>query len=156
MNIFDAMFIRQSWTIDLGILEDDGSRWVRRHKGKGFFHALKEYFNKWTLKNLANHENTLKAIGIYDVVWAFKGRLELANKDVMRANMEMFWPTTHTFVTPNGELGFFLKEISEITGLPVMGDIYEEFFPMDSELGGEDGLRALFIQLLNFRVHRRH
>lgn len=130
MNISDAMFIRQIRMIGLGILEDDGGGGVGRHEGRGYFHALKDYFNKWTLCILANHENTLKAIGIHGAVWAFNDRLELADKDVMRAIMAWFWLATNN---PNGELGFSLKEISEI-----MGGIYEEFFPMNSELGGED------------------
>lgn len=59
------------------------------------------------------------------------------------------------FVTPNGEFGFSLKEIGEITGLPIMRSIYEEFFPMESELGGEDEFRALFFQLATYFEYTR-
>lgn len=55
----------------------------------------------------------------------------------------------NTFVTPNGELGFSLKEISEIIGIPILGGIYEEFFPIDSEFRGEDKFQALFFNSLH-------
>lgn len=41
---------------------------------------------------------------------------------------------TNTFVAPNGELGFSLREMKEITGLPILGEIYEEYFPITSEI----------------------
>lgn len=37
----------------------------------------------------------------------------------------------------NGELGFFLREFKEITDLPIIGELYEEYVPLDSELEAE-------------------
>lgn len=52
----------------------------------------------------------------------------------MRAIIECYWPATNTLVTPNGEFRFSLREMKEITGLQIIGEIYEEYFPMASEL----------------------
>lgn len=51
--------------------------------------------------------------------------------------MESFCPATNTFITPNFELGFSLLEINEIVGLPILGDLYEEFIPFDVHLASE-------------------
>lgn len=115
------MRISQMWPIGLGVLEDDGNGWVGKHGGRGFFHALAD-FARWTLRRLMEHEDVLRFIGIYDATWDFKDRFELANWEVMRAMIEYFWPSTNTFVAPNGELGFRLKDIKEVTGLRIWGN----------------------------------
>ena len=50
------------------------------------------------------------------------------------AMLESFLPQTNTFVVTNIEIGFSLKELSTITGLPILGNLYEEFMPIDSVL----------------------
>lgn len=143
-GISGAMTISQAHTVGLGVLEDDGSGWVGKHESQGFFHAPKDYFVKWTLKILAQHKHTLRTVSIYDAIWAFKDRLDLTDREVMRAIVQCFWPATNTFVTPNGELGFSLRELKEIIGLPIVGEIYEEYFPVESEWEAEtEEFRAL-------------
>lgn len=74
----------------VGVLENDGSGWVSKHRGHNFFHASLD-FTSWTIRTLMNHKDILRSAAIYDAVWAFKDRLELANMEVMRAIIECFW-----------------------------------------------------------------
>lgn len=100
---------------------------------------------------MMGHKGTLRATEMYDMIWAFKYRFELANREVMRAIIECFWPVTNNFVTPKGELRFSVKEIKEVTGLLIFGEIYEEYLPIESELEAEsEEFRALFFQLWPF------
>lgn len=49
----------------------------------------------------------------------------------------------------NGDLGFSLREIKEIIGLPILVEIYEEYFPIGSEIEVKnEEFWALFFQLL--------
>lgn len=61
----------------------------------------------------------------------------LGDKEVMGAILESYWPATNTFVTPNDELDFSLKEMKETTGLPILGELFEQYVPLDSELAAE-------------------
>lgn len=56
---------------------------------------------------------------------------------MVRAILECYWPATNSFVMPNCELGFSLRDMKEITGLPILGELYEEHVPQDSELAAE-------------------
>ena len=67
------------------------------------------------------------------------------------AMLESFLPQTNTFVVTNGEIGFSLKELSAITGLPILGNLYEEFMPIDSVLEEQsEEFRLLYFQLVAF------
>lgn len=124
-----------------GVLEDDGSGWVGKHGCHSFFHASTD-FALWTLHMLMEHEDVLRSVGIYDDVWAFKDSFELD----MRAIIKCFWPTTSTFVTPNG-----LKEIKEVTCLPILGELYEEYFHVEFELAAKsEEFKTLFFPVLGF------
>lgn len=83
-GILKYMSIHQMRPVGLGVLSDNSSGWVGTHKGRRFFHAAK-YFLEWTTSILVHHEATLKDASIYNVVWAFKDRFELANREVIRA-----------------------------------------------------------------------
>ncbi|XXG82834.1 hypothetical protein AAC387_Pa10g0720 [Persea americana] len=65
--------------------------------------------------------------------------------------LQSFLPQTNTFVVTNGEIGFSLKELSAITGLPILGNLYEEFMPIDSVLEEQSKeFRLLYFQLVAF------
>ena len=67
------------------------------------------------------------------------------------AMLESFLPQTNTFVVTNGEIGFSLKELSAITGLPILSNLYEEFMPIDSVLEEQsEEFRLLYFQLVAF------
>ena len=44
-----------------------------------------------------------------------------------------FCPASNTCLTPVGELGLSLSEMKVITGLPVLGEFYEEYVPSEDE-----------------------
>lgn len=62
--------------VGLGVLENDGSGWVSKLGVHYFFPCL----THWTIHILMGHEDTLRSVGIYDAIWAFKDRFELAIK----------------------------------------------------------------------------
>ncbi|XXG68808.1 hypothetical protein AAC387_Pa06g1815 [Persea americana] len=65
--------------------------------------------------------------------------------------LESFLPQTNTFVVTNGEIGFSLKELSAITGLPILSKLYEKFMPVDSILEEQsEEFRLLYFQLVAF------
>lgn len=104
-KILASMRASQMRPVGLGVLEDDGCGWVGKHGGCGFFHASTN-FARWTLHMLMEHGDVLKSARIYDTVWTFKDHSELANREVMRAIIECFWPVTNTFVTPHDKSNF--------------------------------------------------
>lgn len=80
------------------------------------------------------HGDVLRFMGIYKAVQAFKDHFELANREVMSIIIECFWSAANTFITPNDELGFCLKEFKEVVRLSILGEIFEGYFPIESEL----------------------
>ncbi|WP_440998369.1 hypothetical protein, partial [Cysteiniphilum litorale] len=71
--------------------------------------------------------------------------------EAFMAMLESFLPQTNTFIVTNGEIGFSLKELSAITGLPILGKLYEEFMPIDSVLEEQsEEFRLLYFQLVAF------
>lgn len=69
-------------------------------------------------------------------------------KESYRATMELFCPSTNTFITPNLELGFSLIEMCDVFGLPILGEFYEEFIPFNSILERETKeFRVVFQQV---------
>lgn len=69
-----GMQVSQIQPVGLGVLEDNSSGWVAKHKGRGFFHASADFF-RWTLRMLMENEGVLKSAKIYDGVWAFKDQI---------------------------------------------------------------------------------
>ncbi|XXG88153.1 hypothetical protein AAC387_Pa12g0401 [Persea americana] len=110
--------------VGLGIFKGDGSNWVGG--------AI------------------LKEAEIFDAVRAFRQTVVFSDEAFM-AMLESFLSQTNTFVVTNGEIGFSLKELSAITGLPILGNLYEEFMPIDSILEEQsEEFRLLYFQLVAF------
>lgn len=64
------MQISQMRPVGLGVLEDDGSKWVSKHEAVASSTPLRLHL--LTLRTLMKHEDVLRSAKIYDVVWAFK------------------------------------------------------------------------------------
>ena len=63
--------------------------------------------------------------------------------------LETFLSRSYTCVVPNGELGFTRHEMANISGLPVVGDLYEEYVPTIDDIKGEsEDFRLLYTDLL--------
>ncbi|KAJ8635794.1 hypothetical protein MRB53_010061 [Persea americana] len=92
----------------------------------------------------------LKEAEIFYAVRAFRQTVVFSDEGFM-AMLESFLPQTNTFVVTNGEIGFSLKELSAITGMPILGNLYEEFMPIDSVLEEQsEEFRLLYFQLVAF------
>lgn len=51
--------------------------------------------------------------------------------------MELFCPSTNTFITPSIELGFSLIEMHDVFCLSILGEFYEELIPLNPILERE-------------------
>ncbi|MDL1139804.1 hypothetical protein PS029_20785 [Yersinia pestis] len=135
--------------VGLGIFSGDGSNWIKPFRLRGRFNADSEW-KSWTDRVLLIGGAVLKEAGIFDAVRAFRETVIFSDEAFM-AMLESFLPQTNTFVVTNGEIGFSLKELSAITGLPILGKLYEEFMPIDSVLEGQsEEFRLLYFQLVAF------
>ena len=90
-------------------------------------------WESWTDHILQIGGAILKEAEIFDAIRAFRKTLVFSDKAFM-AMLQSFLPQTNTFVVTNGDIGFSLKELSAITGLPILDKLYEEFMPIDSVL----------------------
>ncbi|XXG59608.1 hypothetical protein AAC387_Pa04g1661 [Persea americana] len=92
----------------------------------------------------------LKEAEIFDAVHTFRQTVVFSDEAFM-AMLESFLPQTNTFIVTNGEIGFSLKELSAITGLPILRKLFEEFMPIDSVFEEQfEEFRLLYFQLVPF------
>ena len=135
--------------VGLGIFKGDGSNWVKPFRLRGRFSADSSW-ESWTDHILQVGGAILKEAEIFYAVRAFRQTVVFSDEAFM-AMLESFLPQTNTFVVTNGEIGFSLKELSAITGLPILGNLYEEFMPIDSVLEEQsEEFRLLYFQLVAF------
>ncbi|XXG41993.1 hypothetical protein AAC387_Pa01g2352 [Persea americana] len=135
--------------VGIGIFKGDGSNWVTPFRLRGRFSADSSW-ESWTDHILQFGGAILKETEIFDAVRAFRQTVVFSDEAFM-ATLELFLPQTNTFVVTNGEIGFSLKELSAITGLPILGNLYEEFMPIDSVLEEQsEEFRLLYFQLVAF------
>ncbi|KAH7854834.1 hypothetical protein Vadar_018209 [Vaccinium darrowii] len=65
---------------------------------------------------------------LQDPIWLFW------NINVFKAFLERWSPDTNTFHASYGELGFSLWDLHRISGLPILGEFYEEYAPTNDIL----------------------
>ncbi|XXG42064.1 hypothetical protein AAC387_Pa01g2414 [Persea americana] len=118
--------------VDLGIFKGDGSNWVKPFRLRGCFSADLSW-ESWTDHILQVGGAILKGAKIFDAVHAFRQTVVFSDEAFM-AMLESFLPQTNTFAVTNDKIGFSLKELRTITGLPILSKLYEEFMPIDSVL----------------------
>ncbi|KAJ8615155.1 hypothetical protein MRB53_034527 [Persea americana] len=118
--------------VGLGIFKCDGSNWVKPFRLHGRFSADSSW-ESWTDHILQVGGAILKEAEIFYAVRAFWQTVVFSDEAFM-AMLESFLPQTNTLIATNGEIGFSLKELSAITGLPILGNLYEKFMPIDSIL----------------------
>lgn len=64
--------------------------------------------------------------GVYDAIWAWCYKQQL-DEELIKALVARWSPCTKTFTTCYGELGISLRDFYRITGLPIVGDMYDKF-----------------------------
>ncbi|KAJ8620168.1 hypothetical protein MRB53_028697 [Persea americana] len=112
--------------VGLGISWGDGGNWVKPFQLCGCFSAESSWESR-TNHILQINRTILKEVEICDAVRAFWKTVVFSNEAFM-AMLESFLPQTNTFIVMNGDIGFFFKELSAITGLsfgclPVLLDL---------------------------------
>lgn len=85
-------------------------------------------WQEWTDFVLCYYGPVLMEIDLYNAIKATRQGFKV-HRGAFGAMLETFCPDTNTCFTPNGELGLSLWEIKDITGLPILGDLYEEYVP---------------------------
>ena len=94
---------------------------------------------EWTQHILKRYGSTLRRAGIYEAVFLSLFRYTTSSP-ILRALVERWNYTTNTFFFPDRELSPNLLEIEALTGLPILGEPYEEYRPRDSFIfAREDG-----------------
>lgn len=84
-------------------------------------------FTFWLCDCLHRFEVRLKAAGVYEVIWASRYKQQL-DGELMKALVACWSHTTNTIFTCYGELGI-LWDVYRIIGVPIVGEMYDEFFP---------------------------
>ena len=69
-------------------------------------------------------------------------------RDVWRAFCELWGPLTNTLHHSAGEVGVYLYDLEKISGLPILGDIYEEFLPRSEDLMDAKKISPVVLELL--------
>nr|GMD60335.1 Cytochrome P450 71A6 [Ipomoea batatas] len=117
------------------ILEGEVS-WNQDPSFKGEFSFAKGYW-EWTEDILSRHRDVLEAAMIYDGIYASLFTYDRSTH-IIQAFCEAWCPMTNTLLTSVGELSISLWDLHVLCGLPISGDIYDEYVPTASELTGED------------------
>ena len=89
-------------------------------------------------------EENLERLGLYKTVRAtcYNIQMSVAN---FYAIFELYCPATGTFFTPVGELGMALREMWEVSALPLGSLPYEVYFPGEAELLEKQELSLIHI-----------
>ncbi|KAJ8423333.1 hypothetical protein Cgig2_021289 [Carnegiea gigantea] len=93
---------------------------------------------------------TLKQAGIFGAVGVSQFPYHF-DANVWRAFCELWGPLINTLHHGAGEVGISLYNLERVGGLPILGDIYEEFLPQNKDLVGQNKYPAAAAELL--RIH---
>ncbi|KAJ8439010.1 hypothetical protein Cgig2_028456 [Carnegiea gigantea] len=88
---------------------------------------------EWTKRVLTRFEETLKQVGIFGAVGVSQFPYHF-DANVWRAFCELWGPLTNTLHHGAGEVSISLYDLERVGGLPILGDIYEEFLPQNKDL----------------------
>lgn len=103
-------------------------------------------FMFWLCDCLHRLEVRLKEVGVYEAVWASRYMQQL-DGELMKALVARWSPTINTIFTCYGELGISLWDVYRISGLPIVREMYDEFFPSNRLILDKthpSSLRSLF------------
>ncbi|KAJ8438299.1 hypothetical protein Cgig2_015042 [Carnegiea gigantea] len=105
---------------------------------------------EWTKRVLTHFEEPLKQAGIFGVVGVSQFPYHF-DANVWWAFYELWGSLTNTLHHGAGEVGISLYNLEQVRGLPILGDIYEEFLPQNKDLVGNNKYPAVVAELL--RIH---
>ncbi|KAH7838536.1 hypothetical protein Vadar_027860 [Vaccinium darrowii] len=87
----------------------------------------------WLRDVLSGFPSMLKKAGVYSAIYVSQFSYT-RNINVFKAFLERWSPDTNTFHASYGELGFSLWDLHRISGLPILGEFYEEYAPTNDIL----------------------
>nr|CAD1839818.1 unnamed protein product [Ananas comosus var. bracteatus] len=90
---------------------------------------------------IAQYKTQLVQAEILGAIIAFKGKYD-KNPKLFKGLVELWCSETNTFHLPYGEVGISLWDIKELGGLSIIGEMYDEFVPSNSEL---KNYRVIFV-----------
>ena len=82
---------------------------------------------------LKHFEHTLRSANIYGAIGISCYRYHV-DRDLWRDFCKLWGPLTNTLHHGAGEVGISLYDLEKIDGLPILGDIYEQFLPRNEDL----------------------
>ncbi|KAJ8432495.1 hypothetical protein Cgig2_003572 [Carnegiea gigantea] len=100
---------------------------------------------EWTEYILKHFEHTLRPAGIYGAV----GRC-------VEAILRALGSSSKYAPSGVGEVGISLYNLERITGLLILGDVYEEFLPHNDDLMGDGKFSPTVLELLRIHVELCH
>lgn len=81
------------------------------------------FFIYWLCGYLDRFEGVLKKADVYEAIWASRYNQQI-NEELLKALAACWSSYKNTILTCYGELGISLWDIYQITGLPIMGEMY--------------------------------
>ncbi|KAJ8428041.1 LOW QUALITY PROTEIN: hypothetical protein Cgig2_007618 [Carnegiea gigantea] len=99
---------------------------------------------KWTKYILKHFEHTLRSAGIYGACIL----LLLSFSCTWQAFCVLWGPLTNTLHHGAREVGISFYDLERIDGLPILGDVYEEFLPRNKDLMDTKKFSPIVLELL--------
>lgn len=90
----------------MGVLAGDGSAWVCKKHNRGGWLTPSYDWELWTREVLEQCNEILVDAGVLDVVRVTSRWVPFKAKEACMAIVELFCPSTNSFITPNTELSF--------------------------------------------------
>ncbi|KAF7151203.1 hypothetical protein RHSIM_Rhsim02G0113000 [Rhododendron simsii] len=128
-------------------MKNEGVEWDSSFNIRGTSSHLQEpIWLFWLRDVLSSFAPILEKAGIYSAIYISQFSYT-RNINVFKAFLERWSPDTNTFHATYGEVGFSLWDLHRISGLPILGGLYEEYTPTNDVLYSDrtrPTCRALF------------
>ncbi|KAI8548161.1 hypothetical protein RHMOL_Rhmol07G0250800 [Rhododendron molle] len=115
-------------------MKNEGVGWDSSFNIRGTSSHLQEpMWLFWLSDVLSSFAPILEKAGIYSAVYISQFSYT-RNINVFKAFLERWSPDTNTFHATYGEVGFSLWDLHRVSGLPILGGLYEEYTPTNDIL----------------------
>ncbi|KAG5562671.1 hypothetical protein RHGRI_005404 [Rhododendron griersonianum] len=115
-------------------MKNEGIEWDSSFNIRGISTYLQDpIWLFWLRDVLSSFFPTLKKASIHSAVYVSQFPYA-RNINVFKAFLERWSPDTNTFHSTYGEVGFSLWDLHRISGLPIIGELYEKYTPTNDVL----------------------
>ncbi|ONK63653.1 uncharacterized protein A4U43_C07F17490 [Asparagus officinalis] len=90
-------------------------------------------YNDWCLYILQKYTDALERLNIYGAILSFLGVYHI-DFQLLQSFLECWDKDRNVFATKWGDLSISLLDIERIGGLPIQGQVYDEYVPTNEEL----------------------